>query len=81
MALIFLLYPPPLSSLEVVRGVLMRGCGEAEVLVFDLVPFAEVQAQLSIRQRSLNSCSCIVFACARVSKVWSLVLLEQLRSR
>jgi hypothetical protein len=45
MALIFLLYPPPLSSLDVVRGVLACGCGEAEVLVFDLVPFAEAQAQ------------------------------------
>jgi hypothetical protein len=45
MALIFLLYPPLLSSLEVVRGVLARGHGEAEVLVFNLAPFVEALAQ------------------------------------
>jgi hypothetical protein len=44
MMLIFLLYPLFLSSLEVVRGVLARGLGEAEVLVFDLAPFVEVLA-------------------------------------
>ena len=45
MALIFLLYPPLLSSLEAVRVVLTRGRGEAEVLAFDLMPFVEAQAQ------------------------------------
>jgi hypothetical protein len=45
MALIFLLYPPLLSSLEVVRGVLAHGHEEVEVLIFDLAPFMEALAQ------------------------------------
>ena len=63
MVLIFLLYPLPLSSLEVVTGVLARGHGEAEVLVFDLAPFAEAPAQFEhsseVIELMLVHCLCL----------------------
>jgi hypothetical protein len=81
MALIFLLYPLVLSSLEVVRAVLARGHRETEVLIFDLVPFAEAQTQFEHSSEVVELMLGVVFACAWVSEAWSLVLLEQLRSR
>jgi hypothetical protein len=63
MVLIFLLYPLPLSSLEVIRGVLARGCGEAKVLVFDLMPFAEAQAQF---EHSLEVVELMLMRCLRL---------------
>jgi len=63
MALIFLLYPLPLSSLEVVRGVLAHGHREAKVLVFGLAPFAEALAQF---EHSLEVIQLMLVICLRL---------------
>ena len=44
MALIFLLLPPLLPSLDVIGDELARPCGRVEALVFDLVSCVEAPA-------------------------------------